>query len=360
MTELATRNTVQDAKNTAMLRPAFKVSIDGKDMKDQVRERLCSMSLDVSKQNHADKVEIEFEDTDGRLSMPSTGVSVEITLGFEGSGMCLQGTYTVDEVEHRGEPDTLTVHARSARIAGPLAVRKERSWSHTTVAEVIKRIAGEHNLTPRIADRFAGDAIEQMDQTESDMAFLRRLGRHWDAVATVKNGCLIFAPVGQAQTPSGKALPSVTIKRSHGDRHRYHSADRNKYTGVRARWYDLGGARGHLALAGKNGHVKVLRGDYPSEADAKRAAEAELARMKRGAATFEIELAVGRPDVFPEMPVVLVGWNQTITSQDWIIARARHRLTSEGGFTTTLELENAAAAAEQSAVDENDEHQEAA
>jgi len=47
-----------------------------------------------------------------------------------------------------------------------------------------------------------------------------------------------------------------------------------------------GGARGHLAPAGTNGHVKILRGDFSSEADATRAAQAELTRLKRGAPTF--------------------------------------------------------------------------
>jgi len=48
----------------------------------------------------------------------------------------------------------------------------------------------------------------------------------------------------------------------------FQEIDRSAYTGVRARWYDMDGARGHLALAGKNGHVKILRGDFSTEAEA--------------------------------------------------------------------------------------------
>ncbi len=40
------------------------------------------------------------------------------------------------------------------------------------------------------------------------MAFLRRLGREHDAVATIKQGSLIFLPVGAGETPSGKAPAS--------------------------------------------------------------------------------------------------------------------------------------------------------
>jgi hypothetical protein len=284
---------------TSIVRPVFKVVVGGTDVTKRLESHLSSMTLVACREDQADQLELEFEDTAGRIAMPRKGVSIEVSLGFDASGMCLQGSYIVDEVEHRGTPDTITVRARSARMASHLATRKERSWSDTTVGHLVSVIAGEHGLTPRVSDKLASEPVSQLDQTESDMALLRRLGKHFDAVATVKNGCLIFAPIGAAKTAGGIALPTLVIRRASGDRHHFQEIDRSAYTGVRARWYDMDGARGHLALAGANGHLKILRGDFPNEADAKRAAEAELARVKRGAATFTLDLAVGRPDIFP-------------------------------------------------------------
>lgn len=67
--------------------------------------------------------------------------------------------------------------------------------------------------------------------------------------------------------------------------------------------------------------------------------------MKRGAATFTLDLAVGRPDVFPEMPVKLMGWPDSITTYEWIVAKAAHKLDGSGGYLTSLELENKASPA---------------
>lgn len=344
------------SERSAIVRPVFKVMVGGTDVTRRLQSHLSSMTLIACREDHADQLELEFEDTEGRIAMPRKGVSIEVSLGFDAAGMCLQGSYVVDEVEHRGAPDTIAVRARSARVAGPLAVRRERSWSDTTVGHIVSVIAGEHGLTPRVSDKLAGEPVAQLDQTESDMALLRRLGKHWDAVATVKNGSLLFAPIGEAKTAGGTSLPTITLRRSNGDLHHFQEIDRSAYTGVRARWYDMNGARGHLALAGKNGHVKILRGDYPTEADAKRAAEAELARVKRGAATFTLDLAIGRPDVFPEMPVRLVGWTDAITSYEWIVSKVTHKLDGSGGYLTSLELENRAAASNQVAADDsNDE-----
>lgn len=342
-------------RNTTMPRATFKVTIDGKDITDRVRPRLSSITLTASRQDHADQLDLEFEDTDGKTALPRKGVTAEVMIGFEGTGISLQGSYIVDEVEHEGPPDKISVRGRSARVSAGLATRKERSWSNTTIGHVVNVIAGEHSLTPRVSAKLASQTVQQIDQTESDMALLRRLGKQWDAVATVKHGCLIFAPIGQVETASGKPLATLTLTRADGDHHHYQAIDRTAYTGIRARWHDVGAAQGHTALAGKNGHVKILRGDYASEEDAKRAAEAEFARVKRGAATFELTLAIGRPDVYPEMPVVLKGWKDEICAIDWIIASASHRLDGSGGYTTSLHLENKASASDHAAVTESDE-----
>lgn len=338
-----------------LTRATYRIAVAGKDITDAVRPRLSELTITSSRGGHADQLDLVLDATDGRLALPRTGAEVKVSIGFDGQGVQLQGSFTIDEVEHAGTPDLITVRGRSAKLATSINTRKERSFSNTTVGHVVKVIAGENGLTPRVAPSLASIEVDQIDQTESDIAMLRRLGEQWDAVATVKAGYLIFGPIGVASTVSGKALPRATITRAAGDRHRYHLAARNAYTGVRARWHDADAATGKTALSGGKGHVKVLRGDFATEADAKRAAAAEMARVKRGAATFELSLATGRPDLMPEMPITLQGWLDEIAAVEWIISKATHSVTGSGGYTTHIELENKAAAADHPAQDEGDE-----
>ncbi|GLQ99006.1 hypothetical protein [Dyella mobilis] len=160
--------------------------------------------------------------------------------------------------------------------------------------------------------------------------------------------------IARSRLSSSRRVPTVKLRRGSGDHHHFQEIDRSAYIGVRARWYDMNGACGHQALAGNNGHVKILRGDLPTEADTKGAAEAELARVKRGAATFTLDLAVGRPDIFPETPIQLIGWPVTITTYAWIVAKATHELDGSGGYLASLVLENKAAATDHVAVDVGD------
>ncbi|MCC8469552.1 phage late control D family protein, partial [Xanthomonas phaseoli] len=178
-----------------------------------------------------------------------------------------------------------------------------------------------------------------LDQAnESDMNLLTNLGQRFDAVATVKGGALVFAPIGAGTTATGKPLPAVTLTRRDGDEHRYSVADRDAYTGVRAYWMDKGKARRQSVLVGTDDNAKRLRESYADEATARQHAHAELERVKRGMAKFDYTLAVGRADLSPELHVTLIGFKMDVDAQLWVIAEARHSCSATG-FKTQIALE---------------------
>ena len=207
---------------------------------------------------------------------------------------------------------------------------------------VLNALAGEHGLTPRVAEALARTKLPHLDQAnESDMNLLTRLGQRFNAVATVKAGSLLFAPIGAGTTSTGKPLPTVTLTRRDGDQHRYSVADRDAYTGVRAYWVDKGKARRQSVLVGTDDNAKRLRESYADEATARQHAHAELERVKRGVAKFNYTLAIGRADLFPEQPITASGFKPDIDGQRWLIAKTTHSVSGSSGFTTALELESA-------------------
>ena len=57
-------------------------------------------------------------------------------------------------------------------------------------------IARRNNLTPRVDATLAAIKVAHIDQTnESDVHLLTRLAGQHDAVATMKNGSLLFLPI---------------------------------------------------------------------------------------------------------------------------------------------------------------------
>ncbi|WP_230939921.1 contractile injection system protein, VgrG/Pvc8 family [Xanthomonas translucens] len=274
--------------------------------------------------------------------MPRRGVTLTVAIGWKDSGLVEKGTFEVDEVEYSGSPDVITIRARSANLTQSLRNRRERSWHATTLGAVIRGIAGEHGLTARVASSLAGIALPHLDQAnESDANLLTRLSKRFDATATVKNGTLIFSPIGTGKTASGKELPTLTLTRRDGDQHRYSVADRDAYSGVRAYWNDKKGARRKSMLVGKDDNAKALRETYDSEKSAREHANAEFKRVQRGEAKFDYTLALGRADLSPEMIVQVQGFKPEIDGKRWLVSKTTHTVTGSGGFGTVLELESA-------------------
>jgi hypothetical protein len=402
--------------------PAYRVQVAGRDITPLIDARLIDLVLTDNRGFEADQLDITLDDSDGTLDLPPRGARVRVALGWAGQALEDKGEYVVDEVEHSGAPDKLTLRARSADLRGSFTTRREQSWHATTLGDILRTIAGRNQVQAVIADALAAQAVAHLDQTdESDANLLTRLARDFDAIATIKDGRLLFMPAGQAATASGQPLPPVTLTRSSGDSHRFAVADRGAYTGVKAYWHNTrtgkkdevlvgegynesdetspesgglrtltrvyaskkaaqraardnwakiqagpnrrqySGVRANWAdkktgksgseLAGKEGHppappatepsadnLKVLRHIYATKDNAERAARAEWQRQQRGVAEFSLTLAIGRPELMPELPVKVEGFKPQIDEAAWIIARITHRL-GDGGLTTVMELE---------------------
>lgn len=340
--------------------PAFSVLLGGKEL-TRLDERVLSLEMTDNRGFEADELTITVDDTDGQLQLPPRGAEVSASMGWHGEALVYKGIFIVDEVAHAGPPDRLTITARSADFRDEFNVKREVSWHDITVERVVSAIARRYNLKAIISQQLMEVEIDHADQTqESDMSFLTRMAEMLGAIATVKNGSLLFILPGGGVSANGKALPSFAITRSSGDRHAFRIADRDAYTGVRAYWLDLefgkkkkvtvkarkpakkkvqrSSSREGDYIEGADGNVYVLRKTYNNETAAKRAAAAKWQQLKRGAAEFTLTLAYGRADLYPEQHGTVSGFKTDIDNQDWIIARASHSIDGNG-FTTRLELE---------------------
>ena len=329
---------------TAYPRPICKVVVNGNDITDLLlggqQPRLVSIELTDNRGLEADQLDITLSDHDGLLAIPPRGATVRLWLGWDDTGLVDKGSFTVDETEHSGAPDTLSIRARSADLRGGLKTKKERSFDATTLGTVIGAIATAQGLTPVVSAVLAGIELLHLDQAnESDANLLSRLGREHDAIATVKADRLLFLPTGKATTASGLSLPHVTLTRADGDQHRFLQADRDSYTGVKAYYYEVNSAEKKEAIAGGGENIKELRHSFTDQASALQAARAEWNRLQRGTATLSYTLARGRPELTPDQTYSLTGIKAEIAAIIWLGGNLRHSFTPDS-LTTSMELES--------------------
>lgn len=350
----------QDYQSELSRVPAFSILMGGKAL-TQLDPRIISLELTDNRGFEADELTIAIDDSDGLIELPPRGAELSVSLGWQGEPLVYKGVYTVDEVAHSGPPDRLEITARSADFRDEFNVKREVSWHDVTVERIVSAIARRYKLTPVISGQLMSAEIDHADQTqESDMSFLTRMADLLGAIATIKNGSLLFILPGGGVSANGKALPEFAITRSSGDRHSFRIADRDAYTGVQAYWLDLefgkkkkvtvkarkkktekkprSSSREGDYIAGEDGNVFVLRTTFNNETAAQRAAAAKWQQLKRGAAEFTMTLVCGRADLYPEMHGTVSGFKTDINNQDWIIAKATHTI-DDGGFKTQLELE---------------------
>lgn len=361
----------------ALIAPDFSLSLQEKDITQNIRKRLISLSLTDNRGFEADQLDIELDDSDGLMVMPQRNAVLALSLGWKGAALTPKGLFTVDEVEHHGSPDTLTIRARSADFRGSLNTRRDESYHDTTLSHIVQKVAARNALKATLAAGLGTIKVSHIDQTqETDAAFLTRLASLNGAVAVVKNGSLLFMRPGTGTTVNGKPLPVFTLTRQDGDQHSFSIADRDAYTGVTASWLNTKQPKPqkvklqrkpkeqHLRalqhpnakpaaskkpgkpveekkgeyLVGAEDNVFVIPKVYANKAAAMRAAQAKWEKLQRGAAEFALSLAMGRANITPETPVRVSGFKAVIDAQDWIVSKVTHSL-SNSGFTTALEFE---------------------
>lgn len=345
----------------AVKKPDFSITLGGVEL-TELADRITALSVTDNNGFEADQLTLSIDDADGMVDLPPRGAELAVSIGWLGEPLIYKGLYTVDEVGHGGPPDVIDVTAHSADFREEMNVRREVSWHDVTVERVVSAIARRYELKPMISEDLINIEIDHADQTEeSDMSFLTRMADMLGAIATVKNGCLLFILPGGGVSASGRVLPSAEITRASGDGHRFRIADRDAYTGVRAYWLDLSFGKKKAVkvtkrkskarkkveksssvegdyMEGAEGNVYVLRKTYQNETAARRAAAAKWIQLQKGAAQFSITLARGRADLYPGMHLTVSGFKQEIDAQDRIIAKAEHAI-GDSGFTTQLELE---------------------
>jgi len=146
--------------------PDYNITVNGKNITPIVNG--CLRNLTITKNRHleADTLNLVLEDSKGELSLPPHGAVVKVALGFNPGPLVDQGEYIVDEVEHSGDPDELTIRARSADLRANLGegmpAQRSRSWHNQTIAQIVDTIAGEYSLEPKVGGALGGIRIKHI------------------------------------------------------------------------------------------------------------------------------------------------------------------------------------------------------
>lgn len=323
--------------------PAFDIRVGGRPV-TVGGVGIATFTLTDNRAMLADTLSLDVADPADAIALPRRGAIIAFAFGYRETGLFDKGSYVVDGVRVDGPPQALTLTARSANFRQALNVPKSTSYHGKTLGDILSSIARAQGLGVAIADDLARILVDHMDQVgESDGHFISRLGRQYGAVATVKDGRLVFAPMNRGDTVTGRPLRPLSIGRAMTRRFSYTGADRSmKFGAVRAGWRDMDAAETRFVTVKAAGDlggeaVKTLAQTYPDEAQARDACRGELMHLLNRGARLTLDLATALPGLIPETPINVDGIKAELDAVSWIADRVTHRLDA-AGLSTSVDL----------------------
>jgi uncharacterized protein len=309
--------------------PDWRISAGGADATAKMRDRLIRLNVSDEAGIESDTLEVVLDNRHGDIALPRTGAELAVSLGWKEAGLTEVGLFVVDEIRTGGMPRTITISAKAADMRGSFKAPKTKSWHEVTIGTIVSTIAVDHGMNPVVATELASVQIPHLDQTaESDMAFLSRLARQYDAVAKPAYGRLIFVPRGQAKAASGRQLPPVSLAYVDGTNWTVTLSDRGRYGAVTAHWHDQAGAERKSVTVGGDEPTMTLPNSFPTEAEARAAAQTKLSSLLRGTAKLTLS-GPGRMDLFAEGRLSVSGLD-VAADGEWTITKVEHNLTPSG------------------------------
>jgi hypothetical protein len=328
------------------VRPAYRLTANDKDITAAIAARFVSLRLTDETGLESDMLEVVLSDHDpqNRIQKPPKGAELELWLGYDDQATRM-GLFVFDEFDRSGWPCVVTIRARAAvydqttKGKKDLQTQKSRSWADgTKLGAMVAKIAKEHSMEPAVANSLASVTLPHFDQTdESDLSFLLRILKHYDAIVKPAGGKLVVVKRGDSKTISGGDLPTVTVDATEITDWHVNQSERENPGTVVAYWRDIGSRQKREVSVGSGDPVTRIRHHHPNEAAAKQAAQAELDKRTRRQNRFSGSLP-GRADLVAEGKLILTGFGVGDVDGEWLLKRVEHEV-SAGGYRCMVEAE---------------------
>nr|WP_294510516.1 contractile injection system protein, VgrG/Pvc8 family [uncultured Bilophila sp.] len=341
--------TNQQQRSELARRVRLAVTIGGQDVTGAINPYLISATYTDNAAGKADEVRLELHDRDAvwlEAKALKKGLPVTMSIRCEdwlGPGKHLSlncGAFKIDEVEHSGPPDKVSIKAVSAALTDELReTPRTQAWEDYSLQAVASEIAGRNGLELLYnADPYPFGRQDQRE--ESDLPFLQRLASARGVNVKVHDGKLVCeaASRGDARTPH------ITVNRT-GDMfspERYTLKDQSQdtaYSGCDVQYWDA--EKGEMVTysfgdPGKDGErrkVTLINRRVESRAEAETFAKSGLRdkNEKEGAGSIDI---MGHPGLVSGSTIILAGFGRF--DGTYFVEKATHKIS--GKYTTSAEL----------------------
>jgi hypothetical protein len=318
------------------------LTANGVDITDSIRNIVEDITISDDAKDDSDQLSMMLALTPA-LQIPARGAF----LSFSADGVPL-GNYLVDGRRLSTPAYSLTLEASGTPFnqnggkQSPLQTQRTRKWpANTTLVNVLATIAKASGLASAVSPKLKTLNVEGLTQKdESDLHFIQRVSQDNGAYFKINGNTLVLHHYDDVVTANGQPLPTHTISELNTMGIDWQDGGRSEIGTVTAKWRDPKAktAKSNTVTVGNDPPSHALKQMFPTEAQAKQAAQAELTRQQNKSKTLTVNLAVPRFDIFALHRLVLTDTSEPVSGTAWKIVRVTHRY-STNGWTTSLTCE---------------------
>ncbi len=325
-----------------VIQPRVRITYQGKDITQDISAYLVAVEYSDSTDDESDEASFTVENTEQVWNnnwRPKKKDKLRIAIGYD-DGMLDCGTFTVDEIEFSGPPDTVSIRALAASVSNPIRTKGSKAYEQQTLQQIAEDIAKKHgyqivnNLTDK--NKLKDIKFERITQSrQTDLAFLSRIADDYGVMFSVRDTKLIFTSIydiesaGTALKLDRKDLISYSMKDQAVDTYKSASVKHvvpKKSETVKFIYEGEGNKEASDTLEVRS------KAEDTKQAETKAKAKLHKANKKEVTGSFAVE---GNPRIVAGINFDLTGFG--LFSGKWNITKTSHRIDKSGGYTTDFE-----------------------
>jgi len=326
------------------MQPDYRIMDGGSDITGSFQGRISEIRLTDVDGIKSDQVVITLDNEGYAVAVPPKGKKLTVMIGYVETGLVDKGQFTVDDVTLEEPPSIMIITAKAADLRQGSKTQRNKSYERPNqkLKDVLGEIAGRMGLGLQLSPSLQNIPLAYWVQNnESDVHTIERLARRHDAILKVTGGRLIGVKRQEGMNSMGTAFGAVSIVPEMCKSWRCKLSDRPDHSQVEAQWLDRGQASRTPVIVGGGGGLgarHVLPQVFPSEEEAKKAAETRQRELASAKGTFNAVLP-GMPELTAEVPLALSGFPAPISGQQWMIKRVEHIMIGRSTFETNVQAE---------------------
>ena len=307
--------------------PNFKILANEKDVTTTLQKELISITFKDEANEKADELTIKVR---GEFARPQYQDELKLYLGYD-NDLIYCGSFLV-QTTSRDSFKSLSISATGVDFSNVLKEKRDITYERISIKAICKQIA-DRNILKLKSDFDDVNILSIAQSSESDLHFLNRLAKDYNAIFNIKNDTLVFLHKTKDNQISND-LPSYTISSNNVESITIKHSNKTLYKSCTSIWHDTKENTIKKVTVGVGEPVLINKGSFKDAADAKVKAQAALERAVQGLRTGS--LSKDGEVIFAGGKLIL---KDTVDDDgEYQIKTVSHNFSSNG-WTINLEFE---------------------